>query len=164
MDEFKDLPIIAEDLGEITPDVIDMRDSFDFPGMKIFQFAFSATPADPFLPHNYTQNCVAYTGTPDNDTVIGWYRSAPENEKDFCRRYMARSGDDVAWDMIRAVWGSVAMFSICPTQDLLNLDTEARMNYPGRPAGNWSWRVLPEQLQPWVADRLKELNHLYSRD
>lgn len=164
IDEFKDLPIIAEDLGEITPDVVDMRDSFNFPGMKIFQFAFSATPTDPFLPHNYTQNCVAYTGTHDNDTVIGWYRSAPENEKDFCRRYMARSGDDIAWDMIRAVWSSVAMFSICPTQDLLNLDTEARMNYPGRPSGNWSWRVLPEQLQPWVADRLKELNHLYTRD
>jgi len=164
MDEFKELPIIAEDLGEITPDVVDMRDSFNFPGMKIFQFAFSATPTDPFLPHNYPQNCVAYTGTHDNDTVVGWYRSAPENEKDFCRRYMARSGDDIAWDMIRAVWSSVAMFSICPTQDLLNLDTEGRMNYPGRPSGNWSWRVLPEQLQPWVADRLKELNHLYSRD
>ncbi len=159
-----DLPIIAEDLGEITPDVVDLRDSFKFPGMKIFQFAFSSTSADPFLPHNYTQNCVAYTGTHDNDTTLGWYRSAPENEKDFCRRYLARSGDDISWDMIRGIWSSTAMFSLCPTQDLLNLDTEARMNYPGRPAGNWCWRVLPEQLQPWIADRLKELNHLYSRD
>ncbi len=164
LEEFKELPIIAEDLGEITPDVVEMRDAFNFPGMKIFQFAFQTTPADPFLLHNYTQNCVAYTGTHDNDTTLGWYRSAPENEKDFCRRYLARSGEDITWDMIRAVWSSTAMFSICPTQDLLNLDTEARMNYPGRPAGNWSWRVLPEQLQPWIADRLKELNYLYSRE
>lgn len=164
LEEFKELPIIAEDLGEITPDVVEMRDAFNFPGMKIFQFAFQTTPVDPFLLHNYTQNCVAYTGTHDNDTTLGWYRSAPENEKDFCRRYLARSGEDIAWDMIRAVWSSTAMFSLCPTQDLLNLDTEARMNYPGRPAGNWSWRVLPEQLQPWIADRLKELNYLYSRE
>lgn len=164
LEEFKELPIIAEDLGAITPDVVEMRNTFNFPGMKIFQFAFQTTPADPFLLHNYTQNCVAYTGTHDNDTTLGWYRSAPENEKDFCRRYLARSGEDITWDMIRAVWSSTAMFSICPTQDLLNLDTEARMNYPGRPAGNWSWRVLPEQLQPWIADRLKELNYLYSRE
>ena len=161
---FKGLPIIAEDLGEITPDVVELRDAFDLPGMKILQFAFSATPEDPFLPHNYSHNCVTYTGTHDNDTTVGWYRSASEEERDFCRRYLARSGDDIAWDMIHAVWGSTAMFSLCPMQDLLSLDTSARMNYPGKPSGNWGWRLQPGQLQLSLAERLKELNFLYSRD
>lgn len=163
-DVFAGLPIIAEDLGEITPDVVELRDTYNLPGMKIFQFAFSSTPADPFLPHNYPRNCVAYTGTHDNDTTVGWYHSATEKERDLCRRYLARSGNDIAWDMIRDIWSSAAMFSLCPMQDLLNLDTEARMNYPGKPSGNWGWRLLPDQLQPWLAERLKELNFLYSRD
>jgi len=158
------LPIIAEDLGEITPDVVKLRDDNHLPGMRIFQFAFSATPADPFLPHNYTSNCVAYTGTHDNDTSVGWYKSAPEKEQDLCRRYLARSGEDIAWDLIRGVWSSVAMFSICPLQDLLGLDTSARMNYPGKPSGNWGWRFVPEQIQPWLIERLKEYNFLYSRE
>jgi 4-alpha-glucanotransferase len=158
-----ELPIIAEDLGEITPDVVQLRDVNNFPGMKIFQFGFGATPADPFLPHNYSKNCVAYTGTHDNDTSVGWYQSAPEKEKDFCRRYLARSGDDIAWDLIRGVWGSVAMFSICPLQDLLSLGTQARMNYPGKPSGNWGWRFVPEQITPGMVERLKEMNFLYSR-
>ncbi len=163
--KFGDLPIIAEDLGEITPDVIDLRDSYHLPGMKIFQFAFSGEADDPFLPHNYPQNCVAYTGTHDNDTATGWYRnSATEKEKDFCRRYLARSGQDIAWDMIRAVWSSVAVFSLCPMQDLLSLDSDARMNYPGHPSGNWGWRMLPNQLNSELARRLKEMNQLYLRD
>jgi 4-alpha-glucanotransferase len=160
-----ELQIIAEDLGVMTPDVIEMRDAFNLPGMKILQFAFSADSTDPFLPHNYPQNCIAYTGTHDNDTVLGWYRnSSTEKERDFCRRYLARSGDDISWDMIRAIWGSVAIFSLCPMQDLLNLDTNARMNYPGRPSGNWGWRLLPNQLTQGLADRLKENNELYLRD
>jgi len=158
------LPIIAEDLGEITPDVVKLRDENNLPGMRIFQFAFAATPDDPFLTHNYPRNCVAYTGTHDNDTTVGWYLSATEKEKDFCRRYLARSGNDIAWDMIRQIWGSAAMFSLCPLQDLLSLDTRARMNYPGKPSGNWGWRFLPEQIRPELAERLKELNFLYSRD
>jgi 4-alpha-glucanotransferase len=159
-----DLPIIAEDLGEITPDVIKLRDDNHLPGMRIFQFAFSATPADPFLPHNYVSNCVAYTGTHDNDTALGWYKSATEKESDYCRRYLARSGEDIAWDLIRGIWSSVAMFSICPLQDLLSLDTSARMNYPGRPSGNWGWRFQPNQLTPGLLQRLKEINHIYLRD
>ena len=157
------LPIIAEDLGAITPDVVKLRDDNHFPGMKILQFSFSASPEDPFLPHNYSNNCVAYTGTHDNDTTLGWYLSATEKEQDFYRRYLQRSGDNVAWDFIRAVWSSVALFSICPLQDLLNLDTNARMNYPGKPSGNWSWRFLSEQLQHSLSDQLKEINFLYSR-
>jgi 4-alpha-glucanotransferase len=158
-----DLPIIAEDLGEITQDVVDMREAFKLPGMKILQFAFQTDPQDPFLPHNYPRNCVAYTGTHDNDTVCGWYATAPEKERDFSRRYLARSGDDIAWDMIRAVWSSVAVFALAPMQDLLSLGTEARMNYPGRASGNWTWRLPNNALTDELLKRLHENNKLYSR-
>ena len=158
-----DLPIIAEDLGVITPDVVELRDRFNLPGMKVFQFAFSSDSTDPFLPHNYPQQCVAFTGTHDNDTAIGWYQTAPESERDFIRRYLARSGVDIAWDMIRAVWSSVAAFALAPLQDVLSLGPEARMNLPGRPYGNWTWRMRPNTLTDDVARRLKEMNTLYSR-
>ncbi len=157
------LPIIAEDLGEITPDVIELRDRFQLPGMKIFQFAFSSDSNDPFLPHNYPANCVAYTGTHDNDTALGWYQTAPDVETDFCRRYLARSGEDISWDMIRAVWSSVAVMALAPLQDLLSLGSEGRMNFPGRASGNWTWRCRPNDLSPALAARLRELNTLYSR-
>ncbi len=160
---FPDLPIIAEDLGEITPDVIALRDGLDLPGMKILQFAFAADAKDPFLPHNYPINCVAYSGTHDNDTVIGWYQTAPDKEKDFYRRYMARSGDDPAGDMVRGVWSSVAAFAVCPLQDLLRLGTEARMNFPGKASGNWTWRMLPGTLSTQLMKYLVELNTLYLR-
>lgn len=159
------LPIIAEDLGVMTPDVLELRDAFGLPGMKIFQFAFSADATDPFLPHNYPMNCIAYTGTHDNDTTLGWYRnSSTEKERDFCRRYLARSGDDISWDMIREIWSSVAIFSLCPMQDLLSLDSSARMNYPGQPSGNWGWRLLPNQINQGLTERLKEMNLLYLRN
>lgn len=157
------LPILAEDLGEITQDVIDLRDQFGLPGMKILQFAFQSNAHDPFLPHNYPANCVAYTGTHDNDTVTGWFSTAPEKERDFCRRYLARSGDDIAWDMIRAVWGSVAVFALAPMQDVLSLGTEARMNYPGHPSGNWTWRMPADAMSDSLAARLREQSRLYNR-
>ncbi len=160
---FNDLPIIAEDLGEITPDVIALRDGLGLPGMKILQFAFAADSTDPFLPHNYPVNCVAYSGTHDNDTVIGWYQTATEEEKDFYRRYMARSGEDVATDLVRGVWSSVAAYAICPLQDLLSLGNEARMNFPGKPSGNWTWRMTPEMLSDRLLHKLQDLNSLYSR-
>ncbi len=158
-----DLPIIAEDLGVITPDVVELRDQFNLPGMKVFQFAFTTDPLDPFLPHNYESNCVAYSGTHDNDTALGWYMSAPEKERDFIRRYLARSGEDISWDMIRAVWSSVAVFALAPMQDVLGLGNEARMNLPGRASGNWTWRLHPDALSPAVLKRLKEVNYLYAR-
>ncbi len=161
---FSSLPLLAEDLGEITPDVVELRDSLGLPGMKIFQFGFASDPDDPFLPHNYPQNCVAYTGTHDNDTALGWYESAPEKERDFCRRYLARSGDDIAWDMIRAVWSSPAAFALAPMQDLLSLGTQARMNFPGKASGNWGFRYTSEQLDSVLLSRLKEMNFLYSRN
>lgn len=158
-----DLPIIAEDLGEITPDVIELRDLFHFPGMKILQFAFGNDPDEPFLPHNYPVNCVAYTGTHDNDTSLGWYKKASIQESDFCRRYLARSGEDISWDMIRSIWSSVAVITIAPMQDLLSLDSEARMNFPGRPSGNWFWRTPSSGLNLDLQQRLFELNYLYGR-
>ncbi len=158
-----DLPIIAEDLGEITPDVFELRDQFSLPGMKILQFAFSSDADDPFLPHNYPVNCVAYSGTHDNDTSVGWYKHAPESERDFYRRYLARSGEDIAWDLVRGVWSSVACMALAPMQDFLSLDSEARMNYPGRPSGNWFWRIAPSALNSKLQERIFETNLLYSR-
>jgi 4-alpha-glucanotransferase len=156
------LPIIAEDLGVITADVIKLRDDFELPGMKILQFAFDK-PENIFLPHHYPHNCVAYTGTHDNDTSLGWYKSAPPEEQDFCRRYLGRSGEDIPWDFIRAAWSSVAGFAMAPLQDLLGLDTSARMNYPSRPSGNWTWRYHPTQLDQALVARMKEINSLFSR-
>jgi 4-alpha-glucanotransferase len=158
-----DLPIIAEDLGEITQDVIDMREAFELPGMKILQFAFSG-PDNAFLPHHYVSNCVAYTGTHDNDTVIGWYRSAPQHEQEFYRRYMDSDAKDVAGEMIRHLWGSVAAYVVAPLQDLLKLDTEARMNFPGTLGGdNWAWRMAPSALSDSLGERLRELNFVFQR-
>lgn len=157
------LPIIAEDLGEITPDVFELRDKFNLPGMKIFQFSFSSDPTDPFLPHNYPVNCVAYTGTHDNDTSIGWYQTAPETEQDFCRRYLGSDSAGIPWEMIRAVWQSVARIAVAPLQDFLSLDTSARMNFPGRMGGNWSWRMTGNGLSDELITRVREYNWLYNR-
>ncbi|MBN1265478.1 MAG: 4-alpha-glucanotransferase [Anaerolineales bacterium] len=152
------LPIIAEDLGLITPEVIKLRDSFSLPGMKVLQFAFDADDTHPFLPLNYSQNCVAYTGTHDNDTVRGWYEAAPEEEKDFARRYLRVSGEDIAWDMIRAVWHSRAVWALAPMQDFLALHTSARMNYPGRMEGNWSWRLREDQITTDLQSKIAALS------
>ena len=156
------LPIIAEDLGEITPDVIELRDQFNLPGMKILQFGFSG-PDNAFLPHNYPSHCVTYTGTHDNDTARGWYESAPEYEQDYARRYLNTDGNDFAWKLVHAGWASVAVYALAPMQDLLGLGTEARMNFPSTLGGNWSWRLLPEQLNRELQERVRELNYLYRR-
>lgn len=157
------LPLIAEDLGEITPGVTALRDQFELPGMKILQFAFEGDPDHPFLPHNYPQRCVAYTGTHDNDTAVGWYQSAPESERHFCRRYLASDGTHIAWDLIRAVWASVADWAIAPLQDVLGLGPEARMNYPSRAEGNWAWRFSESELTVELAAQLRELGFLFGR-
>lgn len=163
--ELGELPIIAEDLGEITPDVVALRDDFKLPGMKILQFAFSTDASDKFLPHNYTPSFVVYTGTHDNDTTVGWYHhSATDHERDHFRRYLSTDGHDAAWSMLTAAWGSVAEMALVPLQDVLSLDTEARMNLPGRAAGNWGWRFLPEQLNDFLQARLRDITLLYGRD
>ena len=157
------LPIIAEDLGVITPDVVKLRDGFWLPGMKILQFAFEGGPLDPFLPHHYPQNCVVYTGTHDNDTARGWYERVNEEARTFYHRYLDRDGSQVAWDMIRACWASVAVYALAPMQDFLDLDNSGRMNYPGNPSGNWTWRMAEGAINDELARRIKELNFLYSR-
>jgi 4-alpha-glucanotransferase len=157
-----DHPIIAEDLGFITPDVTALRDKYNFPGMKVLQFAFTS-PENAFLPHSYSRNCVVYTGTHDNDTARGWYKSANEKEREFARRYLGVDGSDFAWDLIRTAWKSTAVFAIAPLQDILSLDTEARFNFPSRLGGNWEWRVMDSQLTTEVQGKLRELNWLYQR-
>jgi 4-alpha-glucanotransferase len=160
-----DLPIIAEDLGEITPDVIELRDHFGLPGMKILQFAFSTDASDKFLPHNYTRNFIVYSGTHDNDTSCGWYsKTSTEKERDNFRRYLRTDGHDPAWSLIDAAFRSVANTAIVPLQDLLNLDGEARMNLPGRASGNWSWRFTSEQITGHLIQRLLDTTLTYGRD
>lgn len=157
------LPIIAEDLGVLTPQVEALRDFFEFPGMKIVQFAFGGDASNPFLPHNYPNNCVVYTGTHDNDTSLGWWESAPAAERDFARRYLASSGTDITGDFIRAAMSSVADTVIVPLQDVLGLGNEARMNFPGRPSGNWGWRFTQSHIGEAHCNRLREMVELYGR-
>jgi 4-alpha-glucanotransferase len=157
------LPVIAEDLGFVTPEVLALRDRFGLPGMKILQFAFGADARHPFLPHNYPANCVVYTGTHDNDTTRGWYGGAPEKERHFARSYLGCGGEDFTWELIRAGMASVADTFIAPLQDALDLGPEARMNLPGRHGGNWGWRYRREQLTEVVRDRLRDLAETYGR-
>ena len=161
--EIKQLPIIAEDLGEITPDVIQLRDQFELPGMKVLVFAFDSGEEDEFLPHHYSEDCVVYTGTHDNDTVVGWFKRIQEGERSFAQRYLQTSGEDIAWDLIKAAWSSKAVFAIAPMQDLLGLDNSARMNYPGNLQGNWGWRFHDMDIDESLVDRLSEVNYLYGR-
>jgi 4-alpha-glucanotransferase len=157
------LPIIAEDLGVITPDVIKLRDSFNLPGMKVLLFAFLGGPSNAFLPHNFSENYVVYTGTHDNDTVRGWYERVEEEERAFCRRYLQCDGSNISWDLIRACWASTAVLAIARMQDILDLGNEGRMNYPGNPQGNWTWRMRTGALTQELQSKIKELNYLYSR-
>jgi 4-alpha-glucanotransferase len=156
------LPIIAEDLGLVTPDVIELLNAFDLPGMKVLQFGFSG-PDNPFLPHNYVPNCVAYTGTHDNDTAFGWHATAPQHELDFAHHYLGVDGHDFAWDLIRNVWRSVAVFAITPMQDVLGLGGDARMNFPSKLGGNWEWRMHEHDFREDLAAGLKDLNWLTNR-
>ena len=157
------VPVIVEDLGLITPEVVLLRDRLGYPGMKVLQFAFGDDATNPYLPHNYTQDCVVYTGTHDNDTTVGWFASLPEAERHNVRRYLGTHGDDIAWDLIRCALASVADTAIVPLQDVLALGSEARMNLPGKPDGNWAWRYREDQLRPEHAERLAELTEVYGR-
>lgn len=161
--ELGELPIIAEDLGVITPEVETLRDKNDLPGMKVLQFAFAADASDPYLPHNYSKNCVVYSGTHDNDTTKGWYAQAPEAERDFARRYLARDDGNVAWEFTRLAFASVADMALVPLQDVLGLGSEARMNTPGQAAGNWSWRFGWQEVPYWIAPALKDMSETYGR-
>ena len=161
--ELGDLPIIAEDLGVITPDVEALRDDFGFPGMKVLQFAFGSGPENTGLPHTFERNYVVYTGTHDNDTTLGWYNNAGDQTRDHVRRYLARDGYDIVWDLIRLALSSVTNLAIIPLQDLMQLGNKARMNYPGRPGGNWQWRYKEEMLSAKISERLRDLTELFGR-
>ncbi len=173
--ELGTLPIIAEDLGFITPDVIELRDEFDFPGMRIFQFGFSNDTTNKDLPHNYVRNSVVYTGTHDNDTAVGWFSSDPdasgsvrsaaqvEREKNLCLAYLQSDGAEIHWDFIRAVMASAADTALIPLQDVLGLGSEARMNTPATMSDNWVWRYRSGALADGYAARLRHFAELYGR-
>jgi len=158
--------LIAEDLGELTPAVTLLREATGLPGMTIFQFAFGGDATNIYLPHHLRANNVVYPGTHDNDTSLGWYRTASEAEKDHVRRYLRVTGQEVGWDFARAAYESVSNLAVLPLQDLMSLGSEARLNTPGKAAGNWQWRYRAEQLEQLhqgAAGYLHQLGELYGR-
>lgn len=157
------LRIIAEDLGIITPEVTALRKAVGLPGMRILQFAFDGHTDNLYLPHNFETNTVVYTGTHDNDTTCGWWNALAAHEQDYVRRYLGICGESIHWDLIRVASASVALLSIIPMQDVLGLDSAARMNQPGQSEGSWEWRFNWNQVAPWHAERLSELAHLHGR-
>ena len=159
-----ELPIIAEDLGLMTQGVIDLREATGFPGMKILGFAFDSGEENDYLPHTYTRNCVVYTGTHDNDTLVGWFQKAKEEDREFARNYLnSRADEEIHWDAIRGAWSSVACMAISPVQDFLGLGSEARINTPGVASGNWQWRLKQGILNDELAERIAKLTKIYSR-
>ena len=172
--ELGTLPIVAENLGVITDEVEALRDRYGFPGMAILEFAFGNDgSAKNFQPHNFTRNQVVYTGTHDNDTIVGWWNAGigdstrtqadVDAEQALTRLYLGTGGAEIHWDFVRAVLASVADTAIVPAQDLLGLGSEARMNLPGRASGNWKWRLRPGQLTSELAARLRRLAEIYER-
>jgi 4-alpha-glucanotransferase len=154
------LPFIAEDLGSITPDVYALRDLFHLPGMRVLQFAFDGKSDNPYLPGNYDRNTVVYTGTHDNPTTREWCDELPEDQRQRVSNYLKLPGgesSDAARALMDLAWSSVAVLSMAPLQDLLNLGREARMNVPGRPQGNWSWRCTEDMLSDRAFEWLREL-------
>lgn len=166
---FKGMNVIGEDLGFLTPEVLAMKKKSGFPGMKVAQFAWDISEgrfdtSNAYLPHNYEQNCVAYTGTHDNETTRGWYNGLNDRYKDIIRRYFQSPDDDIVWQIIRGLMASVANTVIIPMQDILGLDNTARMNLPSTVgSSNWSWRYAPSLMQDWMTDRLREFISLYGR-
>jgi 4-alpha-glucanotransferase len=168
------LPIVAENLGVITPEVEALRARFGFPGMAILQFAFGEdSQASDFIPHNYPRERVVYTGTHDNDTVVGWWTSGVgdstrtaedvEEERERALTYMGGDGKEIHWDFIRTLLVSVASTAIVPLQDVLGVGSEGRMNLPGRPGGNWRWRYGKDALTPEVRRRLNKITEASGR-
>jgi 4-alpha-glucanotransferase len=168
------LPIIAEDLGLITPEVHALRNRFGFPGMRVLQFAFSDGSGDTHQPHNYPRNCVVYTGTHDNNTTLGWFRGEDigdttqtrgerDRETRLALKYLGTDGREINWDFIRLALMSVANTAIIPLQDILGLGSEARMNIPGTTEGNWRWRFTTDMLTDRIKDCLREMARLFGR-
>jgi len=158
-----ELPVIAEDLGVMTAEVEELRDSNGFPGMRILQYAFSGDAKNRDLPHNYIPNTVAYTGTHDNDTTVGWWQSIPGGERKYCLEYLDSDDNEIEWKLIRLLYSSVADIVIIPMQDVAGLDSDARMNTPATNNGNWSWQMTGDAFNETVIDRLKDLAQIFGR-
>ncbi|MHA2246918.1 MAG: 4-alpha-glucanotransferase [Candidatus Hodarchaeales archaeon] len=162
------LPIIAENLGIITPTVEELLQQTGFPGMRVLQFAFGIEEDEEYienqyLPHNYVSNTVVYTGTHDNDTSLGWFEKAPTEVQREVLEYLDSDGEDIVGDLIRLAWSSVAKMSIIPLQDLLRLGAEGRMNYPGTESGNWEWRFVWDQLEEEKSEEIAKLSKMFQR-
>src|SRR5690606_29501158 len=162
-----DVAILAEDLGVITPEVEKLRDEFNFPGMKILQFAFGTGMESKFLPHNFIQNCVVLTGAHDNDTTKAYFEKAKTDTGSdiypHFQKYLNYYGNDEVTELVRTAYSSVANIVIVPMQDILNLGGEARMNFPGKLGGNWLWRFTWDQITDELADKYLQLTRLYER-
>jgi 4-alpha-glucanotransferase len=162
--ELGKLPIIAEDLGFLTPSVHKLLKDSGFPGMKVMQFAFDSREGSNYLPHTYPQNCVVYTGTHDNDTSLGWMETAPKASVEFAREYLNLTEEEgYSWGMMRGAWSSVADMAIVPMQDLIGLGSEARINIPSTLGDNWKWRATADQITPALAKRLYRYTEMYGR-
>ena len=162
--EFGELPFIAEDLGEITEDVVELRERFDLPGMAILHFAFSPEPRSTYIPYAHRRDQVVYTGTHDNNTTLGWFsEDADDGERELVRRYTGGDGDDVNWDLIRLAMASVADLAVVPHQDLAGLGADCRMNTPGVADGNWAFRITPWMLGGEIRQHLADLIETYGR-
>jgi 4-alpha-glucanotransferase len=157
------LPLVAEDLGIITPEVEALRDGFGLPGMKVLQFAFSGDSENPYLPYNHQENSIVYTGTHDNDTTLGWYRNLSDESRTSVDEYLGNSREPMPWPMIRAALSSRARLAMLPMQDILALGGEHRMNLPGTTEGNWTWRFSWDQVEDELAPCLRHLNDIYGR-
>lgn len=162
-EHFGGLPIVAEDLGTITPEVIALRDAFSLPGMKILQFAFDGNRDNPYLSHNHVDNSVVYTGTHDNDTSLGWYQHAQQAQREHMQQYLGYPNLEMPWPLIYSALRSVARLAIVPVQDILALDSGARMNRPGEQQGNWQWRLKGGELDARLAEQCRALNELFDR-
>jgi 4-alpha-glucanotransferase len=161
---FKALPIVAEDLGIITPEVEALRDRFHLPGMKVLQFAFDSDAANPYLPHNHVKCSVVYTGTHDNNTSAGWFAQLDETTRNDCLAYLNYPKEPMPWPLIQSALASVAQIAIIPMQDLLAGGSEQRMNTPGTTQGNWRWRFQWDQLPVGLSKHIEKLNILYGRN
>lgn len=157
------LPLVAEDLGTITPEVRWLRDRFNLPAMKVLQFAFDGGADNPYLPWNHVENCVVYTGTHDNDTTLGWFNSLSEKKRHYTYQCLGCPTEPMPWALIGGAFKSIAGHAVVPMQDILELGSEARMNLPGTIEGNWRWQFNWSQLQSGLAERIRDLVYHYER-
>jgi 4-alpha-glucanotransferase len=163
LSHFGTLPLVAEDLGMITPEVYALRDKFELPGMEILQFAFDSDADNPYLPHNHCKRSVVYTGTHDNDTTLAWFENLPAERQLRVVEYLGYPHEPMPWPLVRAALASVSQLAIVPMQDILALGRGQRMNTPGTTEGNWSWRFAWEQFPPDLTERLLRMARMYGR-